>query len=371
MPLIRVTNDVFLKQQRGTAVVLNTFVPYVPSTDAPHYRRKLFFSNTEVRAVKTNVGFITGDNSGIPVVQSSDVFIGQDTFQLGWAPPEPPFIRPAPSFLNLWQLLPYNPATSGERFRDRRVKYFAPPEVYVQEQYILNFGILNTFITLVTVPDVTGEDLASATADLNINQLQAFVQGSQYDNVNPIGTVSAQSPIGGVLAPINSTVNLIMSLGPQPSPPFPGVTLPDAIFIAINAGLVVGQPIVWQYDPVIPYNYVISQNPPAGSNIPQQSVVTFVVSLGPAPTAPGAITVNDYTGLMILDAQQQAINDGLSRSNNVVWQYSTTVNNQYVISQSIAPGTVVPFGTAIVFTVSAGFPSTTLPGATIVTPTMH
>lgn len=362
--------DVFVKQQRGTVAVINSFVPYNAATDVSHFRRQQFFTNTTAQPYRTVIQPIYSPPT--PVVQSSDVFIGWDTFPFGWPDPVPTFSQQQRGYVNFYTpTFVYNEAKDARRIRQDRF-LFVEPGVFIKPQNYINLSFITPIgPALTTVPDETGVAQAIAVTDFSIFGLGMIVVGSQYDNVNPVGSISAQNPVGGSTALIGSNVQVIISLGPTPPPPFPGITLPDAIFIAINAGLVVGQPIVWQYDPVIPYNYVISQTPPAGSVIPQQSVVKFVVSLGPAPTAPGSITVNDYTGMMILDAQQQALNDGLSRSNSVVWQYSTVVQNQYVISQSIVPGTVVPFGTAIVFTVSAGYPSTTLPGATVITPTMH
>jgi beta-lactam-binding protein with PASTA domain len=367
-------NVYFVKQQRGTVVVLNAFTPYNPATDVPpHTKPKNFFYDRQVSAYSTITRPFDVPAVIPPPLQTGDIFTGSDTY--GWPEPPPPWWSDAPAFfLNFQPVTIYNPNTDVPRFL-KRTPWFADALAgMAYQQFIKSQNLPQNWqtsgITLVTVPNVVGQTLAVATGNLALVGLTDAVIGSVYDSVNPIGTVSIQSPIAGVMAVVGSSVQLTLSLGPFVPPPT-GITLPEAISIAINADLVVGQPIVWQYDPVIPYNFVISQSPPAGSVIPQQTVVYFVASLGPAPSAPGTITVPDFTGSMILDAQQNAINLGLSRSNSVLYAYSSTVLSGYVVSQSIAAGSVVPFATAIQFTVSVGTSVTTLPGATVVTPTMH
>jgi beta-lactam-binding protein with PASTA domain len=147
------------------------------------------------------------------------------------------------------------------------------------------------------------------------------------------------------------------------------VLLQDAIYKAVNASLIVTQPIQYQWDPVIPAGYVISQTPASGGVVPVSTPVYFVVSKGPQPAVTQA-TVPNVVGQWIQDAQNTLTNAGCEWG-RPVWQYSSTVTGELVISQSVTAGTLVPRGTIVILTVSQGPPVTTLPGATVVVPLMH
>lgn len=69
--------------------------------------------------------------------------------------------------------------------------------------------------TLVVVPDVVGETQAQGTTDL---QADAFVVAvaTAYSASVAAGTIISQSPVGGSLALLGSTVTITVSLGPQP-----------------------------------------------------------------------------------------------------------------------------------------------------------
>lgn len=147
------------------------------------------------------------------------------------------------------------------------------------------------------------------------------------------------------------------------------VLLQDAIYAAVNASLIVTQPIQYQWDSTVPVGYVISQSPASGAVVKPSTPVYFVVSKGPQPIVTQA-TVPNVVGLWIQDAQNALTNSGCEWG-RPVWQYSTTVSGELVISQAVAPGTLVALGTIIILTVSQGPPVTTLPGATVVVPLMH
>jgi PASTA domain-containing protein len=65
-----------------------------------------------------------------------------------------------------------------------------------------------------------------------------------------------------------------------------GLAQTDAAAAFEAAGL--GSSFSQVFDPVAPANLVMSQNPAAGTNVVTGTVVTYVVSLGPAPVAPVA-----------------------------------------------------------------------------------
>ena len=214
----------------------------------------------------------------------------------------------------------------------------------------------------VTVPNVVGLQQSLASSVLASSGLTTGVVTPQASPL-PIGQVISQAPIAGSTVASGSAVNLVVSAGG------PYVLLQDAIRIAVNADLIVTQPIQWAYDPLVPYGYVISQSPAAGVVTPPFTPVYFVASLGPAPVVSQA-TVPNVAGLWIQDAQNALTNSGCEWG-RPVWVYSTVVPGNMVQSQSVTAGTVVPIGTIVILTVSQGPPVTPLPGATVVVPLMH
>ena len=138
------------------------------------------------------------------------------------------------------------------------------------------------------VPDVVG--LAQATAESAITGASLTVGAVTYQNdaVVPAGDVISQSPTAGASVVISTSVNLVVSLGRQP-------TVPDVVGLAqsaaqsaiTGASLTVGM-VSSDYSPTVPAGDVISQNPAAGGSVNTGTSVNLVVSLGANP-APGSI----------------------------------------------------------------------------------
>ncbi|MCK5566026.1 MAG: PASTA domain-containing protein, partial [Planctomycetes bacterium] len=121
-------------------------------------------------------------------------------------------------------------------------------------------------VEMVTVPDVVG--LAQATAEGNIvaASLVASVT-TAYSPTVPTGDVISQNPAGGASVPIDSTVDIVVSLGVEP------VTVPNVVGQAqataegniVAAGLVVGT-VTTSYSGSVPAGDVISQDPTGGAS---------------------------------------------------------------------------------------------------------
>ncbi|MDA8277313.1 MAG: PASTA domain-containing protein [Actinomycetota bacterium] len=91
--------------------------------------------------------------------------------------------------------------------------------------------------------------------------------------------------------------------------------------------------ISYHSDPSIPSGSVISERPFPGSKLTQHSSVSLVVSTGPAP-----VSVPNVVGTSLEGANYSLVTAGLS--SNVTTQYSETVPNGIVISQSPSSGTL-------------------------------
>ena len=114
----------------------------------------------------------------------------------------------------------------------------------------------------------------------------------------------------------------------------------DLATFGVNVG-----PLTYQYDPLVPLGYVITGYVPFMSVAYAGKYIPLVISNGPAPGSI-TLTVPDVTGLFYYDAQLKLLQAGLCIG-QPVWQLATHVGNEYVISQSIPGGTVVPNQTQV------------------------
>jgi beta-lactam-binding protein with PASTA domain len=220
--------------------------------------------------------------------------------------------------------------------------------------------------SFIITPNEIGVSQSQAQNDLGrLGFVPSFVPpNAQYSQVVASQSIPPNTYVNPAQYPSGVPITLIMQ------PVVTGlVTVPQAIYTIVNDSLIVGQPIQWVYNANVPYNYVISQSPPAGSVLPLYTPVYLTASLGPPPITQTLITPN-VVGSMILDARQAMVSAGLNVT-NPIWQYSSTVQGDYVIAQSVAPGTIITQGTSVTLTVSAGTAVTPLPGATVVIPVLH
>lgn len=121
----------------------------------------------------------------------------------------------------------------------------------------------------------------------------------------------------------------------------------------INVGL-----ITYVYSATVPEGFVITGWEPLLSSTPG-SYVPLTVSLGPAPI-PTLVTVPNVVGKFYYDAQLAILQAGLFIA-PPTWVLSTTVNPQYVISQSLTAGIQVTPQTLLSIVVS-GFSVLQQPG---------
>ena len=112
-----------------------------------------------------------------------------------------------------------------------------------------------------------------------------------------------------------------------------------------DKGLVVG--IDYKFDSNVEESKVISTDPVTGTEVDQGTKVTIYVSKGSEK-----VKVPSVVGKSSSDAQSAIIGEGLKVS--VTEEYSDTVTEGYVISQSKEGGTKVETGTTINIVVSLG-----------------
>jgi serine/threonine-protein kinase len=202
-----------------------------------------------------------------------------------------------------------------------------------------------------TVPDVTGQDVSSATTTL---QQAGFTVAQQARQSNQApGTVIDQSPAGNTQAAQGSKVTLTVSSGPAQ------VTVPDVVgedqATAANrlgsAGLTLGT-VSNQPSATVPSGSVVSTSPSPGTKVNPGSTVNLVVSSGqpqpqsqvpnvvgqPQDQAKSTLTAAGYG----VSAQPQGVSD--------------PTQNGIVLSENPAAGTPANQGTTVTIVVGKFVP---------------
>jgi RHS repeat-associated protein len=202
---------------------------------------------------------------------------------------------------------------------------------------------LDFFWSIISKPDGSTADLDSRTAinptfipDLpGLYIAQLIVNDRTVDSYPDTTTVTA---------------NLKMIVVPD----VVGMAQTDAQSFITSVNLTVGI-ITTSNNGTVPEGCVISQNPPAGTSVPERSPVDLVISLGPVMVAvPNVVGMNQTAAESAITAAGLAI--GLiTQANN------PTIPVGIVISQSPAGGSSVPLGSPVSLVVSIGPVMVTVP----------
>jgi beta-lactam-binding protein with PASTA domain len=132
---------------------------------------------------------------------------------------------------------------------------------------------------MVTAPNVEGLTQAAATTTITGAKLTV-------GTVTATGKVISQDPARGSSVAQGSSVNLVISLGPQmvTVPNVEGLTQAAATAAVTAANLTVGT-ITQQTSNTVASGNVVSQDQPSGSSVAQGSPVNLVISSGPEMVA--------------------------------------------------------------------------------------
>ena len=202
-----------------------------------------------------------------------------------------------------------------------------------------------------TVPNVVGEEEAAAKWTIIQAGLTVGTVTQQNDSTVPAGDVISQDPAAGESRPEGTAVALLVSLGPVmvTVPDVVGETQTDAESAVTGVGLTVGT-VTQEYSDTVPEGEVISQDPTAGTSVPEGSSVALVVSKGEAPVY---VDVPDVVDKTQTDAESDITAAGLVVG-TVTEEYSDAAPEGQVISQNPVAGTSVLEGSAVDLVVSKG-----------------
>ena len=148
-----------------------------------------------------------------------------------------------------------------------------------------------------TVPNVVGQKDADAQNAIKSAGLSVGTVTYEYSDSVAQGIVISQSVDGGKKVSAGTTVDLVISNGPEPAakvnvPPVTGTSENNARQLIQNAGLSVGT-VTYQHSSSVAAGYVISCSPGVGSSVDEGTSVSLVVSTGPEQTNPDPGTGGD------------------------------------------------------------------------------
>ena len=198
------------------------------------------------------------------------------------------------------------------------------------------------------MPDVINATFEEAKAELEAAGFVVDPESVPNTDV-PEGQVFDQDPPPGTRAEKGSTVTLKVSAGEQkePVPALVNLGRSAAESLLENQGFIPDPKE--EFPDEVPAGDVISQDPAAGTEVPRGSVVTIVISKGPAPVA-----IADVRGRTSEEAQQILLGQGLKV--RVREQASATVPAGQVIGTEPPQGEEVERGSPVTVIVSSGPP---------------
>jgi serine/threonine-protein kinase len=191
---------------------------------------------------------------------------------------------------------------------------------------------------------------AITNAELNIEVVEVFSE------VVAKGTVISANPTSGSSLGKDQTVTLTISKGPEffSVPNLKDMTLEEVRAALGKIGLQLGE-VTYEFSNDIKKNRAISAKPGFGELAKPNSMVSMVLSKGPAPVA-----IPDVTGERSADAITILDTSGFD-SVTIVKEFSNTVSDGIVISQSPTALTEHLPKTQITLTVSKGVRPVSVP----------
>ncbi|MCL1895182.1 MAG: Stk1 family PASTA domain-containing Ser/Thr kinase [Clostridiales bacterium] len=201
------------------------------------------------------------------------------------------------------------------------------------------------------VPDVMGKSKADAERAIAASGFRPTVT---YDNSEePVDTVINQSPKAGEMAPGNSLIYIVVSLGPKEAtvdvPSLVGLTIEQALTMAENGDFIIN--VTERDSDSVPKGTIMDQNPPSGSSIKEGGIVNVLVSSGPKTAVtgvtvnPGTASINKASGTVQFSATVSGSGDF---SQDVTWSVSGggTVSGSGLYTAPKDPGSYTAYVTA-------------------------
>ncbi len=209
-----------------------------------------------------------------------------------------------------------------------------------------------TTATSVEIPDLVGESVEQARADLLARNLEINITFSTND-VIPVDQVFEQSPPSGRRVEPGQIVNVTVSSGSATSVPgVVGQTLDAARAMLEERGYVVQ---TLQSESPFEAGTIVTQSPEAGTELNAGSPVVITVSLGPA-----SVAIPDVSGLSVVEAITKLQDAGL-RPAGQIDEASDTIPAGEVIGTQPEANNLVDANSPVTVVVSTGLPQVQVP----------
>ncbi len=202
----------------------------------------------------------------------------------------------------------------------------------------------------VLVPDIAGKSSVSALQALSENNLAMKIEGYEFNETVPIGTVLRQVPEAGSTVREGKIVRVVFSQGGESvfTPNLIGLPLRNAELLLRQRQLVLGE-VSESYSLKAEKGTVLSQDPKPELSVSKNTMVQVVVSAGQPPA--GIVMMPDFRQKKSDEAQQWASQNNLSLA--ITEDPSSLFPGGTVIDQAPAPDTVVSPDAKISLTVSS------------------
>jgi beta-lactam-binding protein with PASTA domain len=207
----------------------------------------------------------------------------------------------------------------------------------------------------VKVPDVVGMDRFSAIAELEALGLEVLLEEEPTDDTTKVNYVLSQEPVGGNVVVAGATVTIWVGVPNDMVlvPSLIGMSQAAAETALAGVGLV---PKVTAVDSTLPGGTVLTQDPPASTQVPAGSTVAIEVSNAPISNL---VNVPPVAQLGYTVAQAKSILSQFHLKATVEYYETEAFPAGEVIQQNPVAGKVVAAGTTVTLTV-AKVPTTTI-----------
>jgi beta-lactam-binding protein with PASTA domain len=202
---------------------------------------------------------------------------------------------------------------------------------------------------IVTVPNVVGKDLEAGREALYQTGLLTEIRSREYDDKLVENSILSQMPEAGSKVKKNRRIAVTVSKG-KPVAVIPDVrnlTERQARIEMKKVGLTIGK-IKKAYHDEKPLDIIIQAFPECGTTVSRDLEIDLIISKGPKPTK---ADVPNLVGESIAEAKKKIEENNLVVG-KIAYQNNSSLLPGTIVSQSVSPGTSVPFESSIDLVVS-------------------
>ena len=202
----------------------------------------------------------------------------------------------------------------------------------------------------VIVPDIQNKSAANALQLLSEGDLAMKIEGYEFNDSVPIGTVLRQAPSAGTTVREGKIVKVVFSQGGESvfTPNLIGLPLRNAELLLRQRTLLLGE-VSESYSLKAEKGTILSQEPRSELSVSKNTMVQVTVSAGEPPS--GIIMMPDFRQKKSDEAQQWASKSGVSL--NITEDAGSLFPGGTILDQKPDPDTVVSADSKISLTVSS------------------